>query len=96
MSGLFKCKLNHFSKGGNLTQKSNILSLVQNPETSQIETREVKLGVPKWGWLFLQARANAVHGGDLDQAIKEVFNSGLVAFVEMSEIDMEPVNLLPC
>lgn len=73
-----------------------IMSLKQDEESSQTETREVELAAPKWGWHYLQARANALYGGDLNLAVNEVFAKGLQAFVELSIIDPEPINKLPC
>jgi len=77
-------------------QKPVIRSLERNEMTNQLEVREVELAVPKWGWEYLQERAAALHDGDLNSAINEVFSAGLQAYVDLSTINMEPANKLPC
>ena len=75
---------------------SNIMALEQTVQSSELEIREVELAVPKWGWQFLQGRANSIHNGDLNVAVNEIFASGLTAYVQLSEVDMEPANKIPC
>jgi len=73
-----------------------IRNIQRNEETNQLEIKEVELAVPKWGWQYLQMRADALYGGDLNTAINEVFSAGLMAYIEIGEVNMEPANTLPC
>jgi hypothetical protein len=76
--------------------KEVLISLKRDEESSQIETQKVNLSAPRWGWHYLQERANALYGGDVNLAINEVFSKGLEAFVELSTYDPEPINKIPC
>jgi len=73
-----------------------IMSFSRNEETNQLKIGSVELAVPIWGWQYLIARADALYGGDLNITINEVFSAGLMAFMDLSEVNMEPANTLPC
>lgn len=82
-----------------MTQKSLepvIKSISRNERTNELEIREVEIACPKWGWQYLQMRADALYGGDLNTAVNEVFSAGLMAYIEIGEVNMEPANTLPC
>jgi hypothetical protein len=68
----------------------------RNEDTTKLEVKEVELAVPIWGWAYLQHRADALYEGDLNMAINEIFSAGMMAFVEIGEMNMEPANTLPC
>lgn len=76
--------------------KPDIRTISRNESTNKLEIKEVELAVPIWGWEYLQLRANSLYGGDLNVAINEVFSAGLMAYIEIGEINMEPANTLPC
>ena len=82
--------------GHTMANKPVIMSFQRNEETNQLKIVSVELAVPVWGWQYLSGRADALHGGDLNVAVNEVFAAGLMAFMELGEISMEPVNKLPC
>jgi len=73
-----------------------IMVFQQNEETNQLKIGSVELAVPIWGWQYLVARADALYGGDLNTTVNEIFAAGLTAFMELTEVDMEPANTLPC
>ena len=73
-----------------------IMSFSRNEKTNKLEIREVEIASPEWGWQYLVARADALYGGDLNTAVNEVFSAGLMAFMDLSEVNMEPANTLPC
>ena len=73
-----------------------IKTISRNERTNELEIREVELAVPIWGWQYLQMRANALYEGDLNTAVNEVFSAGLMAYIEIGEINMNPANTLPC
>ena len=76
--------------------KPVIRNIRRNEETNQLEIKEVELAVPIWGWQYLQMRADALYDGDLNTAVNEVFSAGLMAYIEIGEVNMEPANSLPC
>jgi hypothetical protein len=82
--------------GESKAYKPDIRVIPRNEETNKLEIKEVELAVPIWGWEYLQLRANSLYGGDLNMAINEVFSAGLMAYVEIGEINMEPANKIPC
>lgn len=47
-----------------------------NEETSQYEPQQVELSLPRWKWLVLGRRAQALHGGDMAKCLSEIFDSG--------------------
>jgi hypothetical protein len=73
-----------------------IKSIKRNEKTNELEFREVELAVPIWGWQYLQMRADALYDGDLNTAVNEVFSAGLMAYIEIGEVNMKPANTLPC
>ena len=73
-----------------------IKSIKRNEETNQLEIREVEIACPKWGWEYMQMRANALYEGDLNVAVNEILSAGLMAYIEIGEINMNPANTLPC
>jgi hypothetical protein len=82
--------------GESKTHKPDFRVIPRNEETNKLEIKEVELAVPKWGWEYLQLRANALYDGDLNIAINEVFSAGLMAYIEIGEVNMEPANTMPC
>jgi hypothetical protein len=76
--------------------KPVLMNFLKNEETNKLTIKEVELMVPGWGWKYLQARADTLYGGDLNTVVNEVFSAGLMAFFDLSEIDMQPVNKIPC
>ena len=76
--------------------KPEIRVIPRNEKTNQLEIKEVELAVPIWGWQYLQMRADTLYNGDLNTAVNEVFSAGLMAYIEIGEVNMEPANTLPC
>ena len=82
-----------------MTQRKNtpvIRFISRNEETNKLLLQSVELACPAWGWTYLQMRADSLYEGDLNMAVNEVFAAGITAFVDLSEVDFEPVNTLPC
>lgn len=81
---------------GDKTHSPVYVSITRDEETRQLLTKVIELAVPHWGWEYLRQRADAIYEGDIETAINEVFNNGLNAFFELSEVDMTPINSNPC
>ena len=56
-----------------------------SPETSQVEVREgFSLALPKFLWRVMEARAQALHEGDLKATIQELVQDELLRWFKES------------
>jgi len=52
-------------------------------ETRQIIVAPVPIKLPKWLWLIITARAQALHEGDIDACIQELLNVGIESEIKI-------------
>jgi hypothetical protein len=60
-----------------------------SPETCEVEVREgFRLALPKFLWTVLEARAKALHKGDLNAAVMELASEELMGWFSESIKDV--------
>jgi hypothetical protein len=62
-----------------------MITVMVTPETAKIEVREgFKLALPKFLWTILEARAKALHQGDLQATVMELVADDLLGWFKES------------
>jgi hypothetical protein len=69
-----------------------MMTVMVTPETAQLEMREgFRLALPKFLWTVMEARARALHDGDLEATMQELVQDELLRWFKESIRGSVPV-----